>query len=290
MGSARWSDSDWAVHATAASAKTREQIYTARSMDPALDPSKIKYRESVDSAVNPECTPIILASDVTGSMGAIAERMIKEWLGKIMGAIYEQKPITDPHIMCMAIGDATVDRAPLQVTQFEAGVSPLVEQLAKVWIEAGGGANEGESYNLAWWFAAYKCRCDNLTKRGRKGFLFTIGDEAPLDVIQRDAVRSFMGVGCQADIPTTGLLEVVRKGWHVFHLMVKPVDNQDVKGRWSALLGQHAISIPKLEHMAEGIVAIIAMIQGKEVEEAAKHYTGETKIVVRDIGRQLVGA
>ena len=177
MGNARWSDADWQAHARATHSKSRSQIFTQTGMSPDLDPTRIKYRESCDSEANPHSTPIILAVDETGSMGVLAEIIIKQGLGTIMKAIYDRRPVSDPHIMCMALGDAFTDVAPLQVTQFEASVEPLTNQVRKIYLEGNGGGNGGESYALAWLFTAAKTKCDAI-KQGRKGFLFTFGDEA----------------------------------------------------------------------------------------------------------------
>jgi hypothetical protein len=92
-------------------------------MKAALNPAKIKMRESRDSDDNLPSTPIIVGIDVTGSMGVLAETLVKRGLKPLFEEILDRKPVTDPHVMAMAIGDAWCDRAPLQVTQFEADIS-----------------------------------------------------------------------------------------------------------------------------------------------------------------------
>lgn len=114
MGGARWSEVSWAAHASATSSKTRDEIFTSRSLDTGLDPSKFTKREACDSAANPASTPIILASDVTGSMGFLAEQMIRTNLGTIMREIHSRKAVHDPAILCAAIGDVECDSAPFR--------------------------------------------------------------------------------------------------------------------------------------------------------------------------------
>jgi hypothetical protein len=290
MGNARWSQSEWTAFSSATQQKSREEIFTSRTLDESLDPSKIKFRESVDSEANPESTPIILAADETGSMGELAEIIIKTGLGTIMESIYDRKPVTDPHIMCMGIGDAYVDHAPLQVTQFEASVKPLVEQVQKIWIEGNGGGNGGESYSLAWWFATFKTKCDAAAKRGRKGYLFTIGDESPHDRLTCDQIRKIMGVGCERDVQTRDLLKSVQQYFHVFHLIVKPVADQDVVGRWRALLGERAITVSDHTKLAEGIVSVIQVVEGHDPSTVAGSWSHETALVVRDVVGQIAKA
>jgi hypothetical protein len=73
MGFGRWRDSDWDRYATKniRSKATVDAIYSSRSLAPELDPKGIKVRESCDSADNPNSSPLIVALDVTGSMGYV---------------------------------------------------------------------------------------------------------------------------------------------------------------------------------------------------------------------------
>lgn len=289
MGNARWSQSDWANYAHTTSSKTREEIFTQQNIHEDLDPSKIKVREAVDSPANPESTPIILACDETGSMGYLAEQIIKKGLGTIMAALYKHRPVTDPAICCMGTGDANCDRAPLQVTQFESSSDPLTKQVKQIYLEGNGGGNGGESYSMVWWFATYKTICDAITKRQRKGYLFTIGDECVHPVLTKDQVRKFLGVGCEADIPTKDLLKQVQEFWHVFHLIVNPVGSQPVVQSWKALLNERAIMVDNSDKLDEIIVAIIRMVEGASVQDVADSHDASTAVTIRDVGRQLVG-
>jgi hypothetical protein len=291
MGNSRYVDKDFTTYSHAASTRSRDEIFTRRVIDPSLDPAKIAFREAVDSEANPETTPIILGCDETGSMGALAETIIRHGLGTIMRELYARKPVTDPQIMCMGIGDAYCDQAPLQVTQFEAAVEPMVQQITSIYLEGQGGGNPGESYTLAWYFAAHKTKCDAFTKRHRKGYLFTIGDEAPLPVITRDQLKRFLGVDAQHDVEAHELLSAVEKNWHVFHLIVKPVVHQPVEKSWRTLLGQRAILVPDIEKLAEGIVAIIQMTEGAGHDTVIAEWADNKALdTVRKVTAQLVAA
>src|ERR1041384_1297959 len=63
-------------------------------------------------------TPIIVALDVTRSRGDDTKLMYEK-LPQLMGQIELKGYIDNPGISFAAIGDATSDRAPLQVSQFE---------------------------------------------------------------------------------------------------------------------------------------------------------------------------
>lgn len=280
MGSARWSPSDWTSYATATSTKATHEIFRSSGMDPDLDPLQFKVRESRDSEMNPKSTPIILAVDVTGSMGILADNLVKKGLGVIMKEIYERKPIVDPHILCAAIGDVTVDRAPFQATQFEAGVEALTKQVEKMYIEHGGGGNYGESYNAAWYFAANRTACDAIVKRGRKGYLFTIGDEPPLDDLSKEHVKRFFGDDVQTDMTSAGLLDVVNQNWETFHLRVKEYPGARVK--WKNLMGERCIDVSDVDKLSEIIVSTIQLVEGASLSDVVDSWSGDTSVVVRD--------
>ena len=136
----------------------------------------IKMRESIDSEDSPESLPIILGFDVTGSMEFLAKELAVNSLSKAIIALYQKSIVKSPHIMCAAIGDCKSDNYPLQVTQFEADIR-INQQLLELCLEGGGGGNNGESYNLLWYFAAKHTITDAHRKRNEKGILITIGDD-----------------------------------------------------------------------------------------------------------------
>lgn len=149
------------------------------------------------------------------------------------------------------------------MTQFEAGVDALVKQVEQIYLEANGGGNGGESYAFAWWAAVNKTVCDAITKRGRRGYLFTIGDECCLPVIPRQHIIEFGGVGTETDVLASAILVEAQKFWNVFHLIVKPVPYQDVLRSWDELLGDRAISVQSADALPEVIVALIRLCEGQ---------------------------
>ena len=169
MGSGRWSPDDWCTYTTTSSydSKTVDEIYN-HTMDSELDPKNVKMRESRDSNDNPNSNAVIIGLDVTGSMSNVLDAIAKNGLNTLATEIYNRKPISDPHLMFMGIGDVEVgDIAPLQVTQFEADIR-IAEQLEKIYFEKGGGGNSYESYALAWYFAGLHTSIDCFEKRNKK--------------------------------------------------------------------------------------------------------------------------
>src|SRR5215472_13749126 len=118
MGYHRYDPDDWFAYAGATATKTHRD-YGRTSILPAFDPTAFGMRESRKSELNPQPTPIIAALDVTGSMGRVVEAM-RKGLGLLFEQIIERRPVSDPHVLAMAIGDFECDRAPVQATQFEA--------------------------------------------------------------------------------------------------------------------------------------------------------------------------
>lgn len=242
------------------------------SMVDSLNPYFIQLRESRDSEDSPEATPVIIGLDVTGSMGYIAHKMVKESLGILMSGILENKPITDPHLMFMAIGDAAYDSAPLQVSQFEADIR-IAQQLTDIYVEGGGGGNCTESYDLPWYFAATKIQTDSFTKRGKKGYLFTIGDELPpTTLLQANMQRIFSLSYMEGDhYQSQEWLKKAQEQWEVFHIIVEEgsyaSSNLDrVCREWRSLLGRRAIRLLRHQDLPHVILAVMQVNEGLNPE------------------------
>ena len=154
---------------------SNQDNFKQKSIDSALDPREFDYRECCDSEEHPNTKPVILALDVTGSMGEAAMEVAKE-LNVIMTDLYNDANCKDIQFCTMGIGDFYCDRSPLQVSQFESDIR-IAEQLDKIYFEFGGGGNDYESYTGSWIFGLTRCKLDCYDKRGKKGLIITIGDE-----------------------------------------------------------------------------------------------------------------
>jgi hypothetical protein len=295
MGSGRWDPSDWKGYTSSRSYDTKSTagIYASSGMDPLLDPKGVKIRESRDSADNPRSTPIIVGLDVTGSMGMVADVMARKGLNTLITSVYDRKPVTDPHVMIMGIGDVNYghagssgDSAPLQVTQFEADVR-LAEQLEKLYLEHGGGGNLSESYALAWYFAAHHTAIDSFEKRGIKGYLFTIGDEHPTELLTASDIERVLGYKPQADVDLEALLTLVSRQWEIFHVIAAEGDcasryAKSVRDKWSAMIGQRALWLSDHTKLAELITSVIQIHEGTDARRVVDSWDGSTALVIRD--------
>lgn len=272
MGSGAWRQSDWQDYARSTkSAKRPEEIFRNNDIKEYLNPMGITLRESCDGVDNPESNALIIGLDITGSMGFIAQEIAQHGLDTVVRGILDRKPVTNPHVMIMAIGDARTDRAPLQVTQFEADIR-IAEQLKDIYLEGNGGGNGSESYDLPWYFAGKRTIIDCVVKRGKKGYLFTSGDEGtPAGLTQKNLVKVF-GKGEERDFKPDELLKLAEEKYHVFHVIVEQGDYasrhlESVIGQWRKLLGKRAVLLSNYKHFAEVILSVIEVSEGKEVDD-----------------------
>src|SRR5262249_34164682 len=152
--------------------------------------------------------------DVTGSMQGVP-RILQANLPKLMGLLIRKCYLEDPQFLVGAIGDATCDSAPLQIGQFESGIE-IEEDLGKLFLEGGGGGHSTESYELAMYFMARHTALDCFEKRGQRGYLFVIGDEAPYPKVKRHEVVHIIGNGLQTDIPVEKVIAELQRTYEVY--------------------------------------------------------------------------
>ena len=290
MGGGTFDARSYATFTASTVGKSTDEIYSSRTINKDLNPLNIKVRESRDSADNPNSTPLIVALDVTGSMGKLADVIARQGLGTLFTAILDCKPISDPHVMFMAVGDANCDTAPLQVSQFEAD-NRINEQLTQIYLEGGGGGNNFESYNLPWYFAANHTVHDSYEKRAKRGYLFTVGDEEVPPSLTKEQIKRFIGDDVQADIPTQELLEAAQRFYNIYHIVIKEGDyarrNLDgVLKSWNPILGQHVIQLSDHTKLAETIVSAIEVAEGVLASDSAARW-GSASRVVHDAVRDL---
>lgn len=180
---------------------------------------KKKNRECRDSRDHPETTPIFVAFDVTRSRGDDT-KVIYAKLPMFIGQAIMRNYVSHPTICFGAIGDASVangipcDKAPIQVGQFESD-NRLDENLAKIWLEEGGGGTGQESYELMAYFAARHTILDANT-RGKKGYLFFLGDEGFYPKVSRDQVKKWIGDNLPEDIDSKQIFAELQQKYHVF--------------------------------------------------------------------------
>lgn len=248
MGGGTWTTSAYTNYITSTrgittdsiTASSVNQFYNALSIDPALNPKGVKFRECCDSDEHPNTIPIILGLDVTGSMGSACAAVARQ-LDKIITGLYAN--VKDVEFMVMGIGDFAYDSAPLQVSQFESDVR-ICDQLGKIWFERGGGGNSFESYTAAWYFALNHTKLD-CWNRGKKGIIITLGDEPLNPYLPGREFKRIFGYDGQ-DVDTVDLYKQVTEKFDVYHIIITDPESsgwrylESDKKSWGKLLdGQH---------------------------------------------------
>jgi len=258
MGGGSYSFADRAVSTALYSTQSFEETFHAKNIVGEMDPMDVLFREACDSEEHPNSVPIIIALDVTASMGSVPEHIVKDALPKLIDKLM-QAGIEDPQVLFLGIGDHECDRSPLQVGQFESSDALMDKWLTSVWFEKGGGGSGGESYFLAWYFAANHTKIESLTKRGQKGFLFTIGDEPTLEGITPADLALIVGgqpVG-EDKITAVSCLEDAQKSYEVFHVHTNETrrgqwgeSKGEING-WKELLGESLLQISTVDELVD---------------------------------------
>ena len=244
MGSGSFLSSSFAAYSTSlgrsydtTTGRVTGQTYTARRIDENMKPYNV-MRECCNTEEHPNTIPVILALDVTGSMGSACKETA-EALGTIMSDLYEK--FKDVQIMVMGIGDLAYDDAPIQISQFESDVR-IAEWLDKIWIEFGGGGNSYESYSAAWYMGLYHTKLDAFDKQGRKGIIITMGDEPMNPYLLGRYITKFVGDPCQGDIDTKELYNNAYEKFDIYHIAVSDKSSyrmykKEIQNSFGQLLG-----------------------------------------------------
>lgn len=232
---------------------TAQQMFVNTALDPALNPYNV-MRESCDCETHPRKRPVILALDVTGSMGPVSVQVAKK-LTPIMTHLFAEVP--DIEFMTMAIGDLATDKVPIQISQFETDVR-ISEQLDKVYFEGKGGGNGYESYTAAWYMALHHTKMDCL-KRGYKPLIITLGDEPLNPYLPHIKLNKVTGDHNETGIETDKLYEEASKVFDIHHIGIGGefrYHEREIKNTWGKLLGEryHVANLDNLDAVITDIV------------------------------------
>ena len=286
MGSGSYRSSDWAKLSKSKGISTESsynEIFTSGFLNEKYDPKFIDKRYSLDSEEHPESTPIIIGFDVTGSMGYLAAQIAKESLNELMMKLYSTDDVKDPQLMFAAMGDQ-VDKAPLQVTQFESDIR-IAEQLMDLWLEGRGG-DSPEDYPLLWYFASEHTHIDSFEKRGKKGFLVTIGDADCHQELSSSVFKKVFGdkVSIMGK-KSAALAEAASRKYELIHINIKHHAGEPTPSVIASAIPGRVVSISKNEVsiLPELIITLIGILSGKKLDEALSSFTKDRAEIVRKI-------
>ena len=237
---------------------SHQDIFKSRTINEALNPYKVT-RECCDSAEHPQTIPVILALDVTGSMGDSAKEVATK-LNIIMTDLYSK--VKDVEFMIMGVGDFAYDDAPLQVSQFESDIR-IAEQMDKIWFEEGGGGNSYESYTAPWYFGTKHCKLD-CWNRGRKGIIITLGDENLNPYLPYKKLARVTGDTLQGDVETKDLYKEASEKFDIYHIYVDHHGYQYADmNTWTDVLPKQNVMSCKIEEIPQAISDIVTSAVAK---------------------------
>ena len=274
MGGGRWTRDTFATYSanvgrtvdstgSIAGNYRAQEMFKQRRIAPELDPKNV-IRECCDSEEHPNTRPVILALDVTGSMGGASVKVAKE-LNVIMTELYDK--VQDVEFMIMGIGDLSCDDAPIQASQFESDIR-IAEQLDKIYFEGGGGGNSYESYTAAWYFGLNNCKLD-CWNRGKRGIIITIGDEPLNPYLPMSPLGLSTGNKIQDNVETDELYKEVIQKYDVYHLAVEDRETSywryadRIKSSFGKYLDENHLKVVNMNNLANTIVGIVANSEEK---------------------------
>jgi len=228
-------------------AKRRESAERAKAHGPRSYESNKGPNEKIIDAhkhIRTESSnPLIVAIDVTGSM-ADWPFEIFDRLPLLYNTLSQYRENLE--ICFAAIGDAAVDRWPLQVTTFAGGFD--LEQLLGSLYGEGGGGDAPESYGL---FAHWVNTHVEILPLAEKPFLIVFGDVTMHPWVPSGQIAHYLGDGKNGDVDAVKAWRQASKTWNTWFLRRptgRPGDKVDQQ--WGQAIGKQKILHIKDEQRA----------------------------------------
>lgn len=247
----------------------------SRKIHDDLNPAKVnsvglKIREALDSADHPESTPIVVVLDVTGTMARVVNP-IHASLKTLYALLLDKGYARDPQVMFMAIGDSSpggqgpnrdmTDEIPLQAGQFESDIRTVL-QLENMILEGGGGGQNRESYQNAAEFIAHFAKTDAWDKRGKKGYVFFIGDERNWENVVPSEFNQLTGETLTAPIPTLDAYRRLQERFETFFILPTGAANggsRTILDHWRTIVGENVLQLEEANGAAQLIGTTIGL-------------------------------
>lgn len=130
------------------------------------------------------------------------------------------------------------------------------------YLEAGGGGQNKESYQLAAYFFAEHSVLDCLEKRSKLGYFIMTGDELPYPAVSRHEVERFVGDKLDEDIPTDEVFASLRRKYHPFFLIPDQARRSRCESAWRDLLGDQVIAMNSSRDTCLVAAGCVALTEG----------------------------
>ncbi len=200
--------------------------------------------------------PLIVAVDVTGSMASWPAEIFDR-LPLLFNTLSQYRD--DVEVCFAAIGDAGVDRWPLQVTSFASGYD--LEQLLKSLYGEGGGGDAPESYGL---FAQWVDTHVDVSAAEDKPFLIVFGDITMHSKVPRAQVRKLLGDDPQGDVDAIEVWRRVARRYNVWFLRRSSGrKNDQIDQQWAKAIGaQKVMRIEDEQRAVDYAMGLVARAWG----------------------------
>jgi len=235
--------------------------------------------------------PLVVAVDVTGSMARWPFEIFDR-LPLLYNTLSQYRE--DLEICFGAIGDAGVDRWPLQVTEFAHGYD-LEQQLNALYGEGGGG-DAPESYGLFAWWVEHHVEAPNA----EKPFLVVFGDAPMHRTIPKEQVVRLLGetapqegsstwTGKLASLLSSGdaydaiaAWQRIAQSWDVWFLR-RPTGRRgdDVDRQWAEAIGKERVfHIDDEQRAVDYAMGLVARAWGRfgDFQENMRARQAEAKV------------
>lgn len=124
---------------------------------------------------------------------------------------------------------------------------------------------------MALWFAGNQVDTDAFEKRGEKGFLFLIGDEAPYGKVRRDLVKTYLGVPIEKDVSLKEAVAQASKKFHVFVIRPGGTSNYadpNVQRAWTSVLpAERVIKQEDWQDIVPLMAGMISVMSGESLDD-----------------------
>jgi len=214
-----------------------------------IDPRKTVSTDSIN--------PLIIAVDVTGSM-ADWPFEIFDRLPLLYNTLSQYRE--DLTICFAAIGDAAVDRWPLQVTTFADGFD--LEQLLSSLYGEGGGGDAPESYGL---FAHWVNTHVEIPNVEEPPFMIVFGDVNMHPKVSHNFIKQQLGDQVGRNVDAIKAWKAVTENWNTWFLR-RPTGSpgDKVDQQWANAIGEKKIfHIQDEQRAVDYAMGIIARAWGQ---------------------------
>ena len=242
-------------------ARKAYDTHARRSYDDAAASGKTT-KDLLEARLKTKCAkPLIILCDQTGSMGEwpavifsklpYLDHEVSEYLGK------------DSEVAVGAIGDAqNHETYPLQARPFCRG-EELQKRLKELVIEANGGGNNKESYELG---LLYALKNVDMPKADHP-ILILICDEDIYDTITPAHAAQY-GIKIKETMTIEEICEGLKEKYGAVYVLRKFYSSQQmnerIRGRWAKMLGNdHVIQLDDPNRAVDVILGILAKESGK---------------------------